>query len=355
METGKSFSLNFADRARLQVILRQRKADGLVLRRANALLLLDDGKSCASIAEFLYLDIETIRSWKRTFMKSGFGFLPLASYSRRQGYLDFAQEATLKAHLTACPPRTTDEVRHYIFHAYGQSFSRSGSIKLMARLGFTYKKPKALPLQASVDKQRQFIDSYNDLCNELLPDETIVFADAVHPEHQSRPAYGWFPKNCRPAIPATSGRKRLNIHGALNLETFKFQFVESTKINAETTQQLLQKIENAHPDKRRIHVFFDNARYHHAKVLQPWLKAPNRRVKLHFLPAYAPHLNPIERLWGVMHKDVTHNRYYAKFHDFVAAILQFFQKTLPDKWRIFRNTITDNFRIISTQNHKIIG
>jgi hypothetical protein len=28
---------------------------------------------------------------------------------------------------------------------------------------------------------------------------------------------------------------------------------------------------------------------------------------------YAPHLNPTERLWGVMHKWVTHNRHYATF------------------------------------------
>jgi hypothetical protein len=29
------------------------------------------------------------------------------------------------------------------------------------------------------------------------------------------------------------------------------------------------------------------------------------------LGAYCPHLNPIERLWGVMHKHVTHNKSYA--------------------------------------------
>jgi transposase len=29
-------------------------------------------------------------------------------------------------------------------------------------------------------------------------------------------------------------------------------------------------------------------------------------IKLHFIPAYCPHLNPIERLWGVMHRNVTH-------------------------------------------------
>ena len=46
-----------------------------------------------------------------------------------------------------------------------------------------------------------------------------AFRDAVHPGYQSRPAHGWFAKGERAAIKATSGRKRLNIHGASDLET----------------------------------------------------------------------------------------------------------------------------------------
>jgi hypothetical protein len=48
-----------------------------------------------------------------------------------------------------------------------------------------------------------------------------------------------------------------------------------------------------------IHVFLDNARYHHAKLVQQWLARPGCRIKLHFIPSYCPHLNPIERLWGL--------------------------------------------------------
>ncbi len=34
-----------------------------VARRANAILLLDDGLSCAEVAKVLYLDDDTVRSW----------------------------------------------------------------------------------------------------------------------------------------------------------------------------------------------------------------------------------------------------------------------------------------------------
>jgi len=96
-------------------------------------------------------------------------------------------------------------------------------------------------------------------------------------------------------------------------------------------------------------------RAHHAKVLQSWMKAPDRRVKLHFLPAYASHLNPIERFWGMMHKYVTHNRHYAHFNDFTEAILNCLRKTIPEKGPDFRDTVSDNFRMILQKNYQLIG
>jgi transposase len=64
----------------------------------------------------------------------------------------------------------------------------------------------------------------------------------------------------------------------------------------------LTAIEALYPGMRMIHVFLDNARHHHAKLVQAWLARPNCRIRPHFVPTYCPHLNPIERLWGLMHR-----------------------------------------------------
>jgi transposase len=264
------------------------------------------------------------------------------------------QENTLKAHFTEHPARNADEVCTYALAEFGRSYCPSGAARLMRRLGFEYKKPQLLPAQADEVKQAAFIAMYEALMRELGADEMVVFSDAVHPEHQSRPTHGWFLKGQKTALKATSGRKRLNIQGALDLETFQFTFVEGEKINAQTTRAMLEKLERGNPTKTAIHVFVDNARYHHAKILQPWLECPERRVKLKFLPAYAPHLNPIERLWGVMHEWITHNRHYATFNQFTEAIFNFFRKTLPEKWRDFRDIVSDNFRVVSLKEYKLI-
>ncbi len=70
-------------------------------------------------------------------------------------------------------------------------------------------------------------------------------------------------------------------------------------IDVASTIRLQEALEAAYPLLAIIHVFLENAKYHHATLVQEWLAQPGRRIKLHFIPAYCPNLNPIERLGGV--------------------------------------------------------
>ena len=54
----------------------------------------------------------------------------------------------------------------------------------MHQLGFDWKRPERLPKQADTAAQKAFIVNYEHLVDGLPPDEKVVFADAVHPEHQ---------------------------------------------------------------------------------------------------------------------------------------------------------------------------
>ena len=57
--------LDSESRQDLIELTRDGSAAHRLARRANALVLLDDGMSCASVAKVLYLDDDTIRSWHR--------------------------------------------------------------------------------------------------------------------------------------------------------------------------------------------------------------------------------------------------------------------------------------------------
>jgi len=176
----------------------------------------------------------------------------------------------------------------------------------------------------------------------------------VHPTHAARPIGCWAPKADHLAIEQTSGRQRINIHGAIDLETGQTRMIEVETVDAASTITLLQAIEALYPLMALLHVFLDNARYHHAKLVQEWLARPGCRIKLHFIPAYCPHLNPIERLWGVMHRNVTHNRTYATCAQFAEATLGFLRDKVHRNWAAYRDSITDNFRVINPRDFRVM-
>src|SRR5450759_2341872 len=185
-------------------------------------------------------------------------------------------------------------------------------------------------------------------------DEAVLFADAVHPTHAARPAGCWAPSQENLAIEQTSGRQRINIHGAVDLETGQTRMIEVETVDAASTIRLLESIEAFYPMLVLIHIFLDNARYHHAKIVREWLAQPGRRIKLHFIPPYCPHLNPIERLWGVMHKHVTHNKSYATCAQFADATLGFLREKVSRIWAELCDSVTDNFRIINPKDFRVV-
>jgi transposase len=326
-----------------------------VARRANAIVLLDKGWSCAKVAGALLLDDDTVRSWFLAYEKGGVEGVSNFGHEGSSCRLSEDQQAALKTWITEQLPRSTKLVGIWLKKNCGLSYSHSGLIALLHRLGFEYCTPCKIPRHLDEARQQAFIDDYEKLLNGLDADESVVFVDAVHPIHQVRPAGCWGPKGTTLAVEQTTGRQSLNIHGALDLETGQTQMLEVPKATGMSLISLLQAIEVAHPTKRRIHVFLDNASYHHALIVRDWLKRPGRKCVLRFIPPYCAHLDPIERCWGVMHHHLTHNRDYETFREFRSAILTFLRTTIPKNWHRFRDRITDNFRVISPSDFRVVA
>src|SRR6516164_6362751 len=220
-------------------------------RRANALLLLDDGMSCEAVAKVLYLDDDTIRYWYKLYQEKGLSWLADFGYKGRACELTASQQEELSKWVAETLPRTTTMVGEWIEKSYGISYTRSALIKLLKRVGMEYRKPKVMPSKLDPAKQQEFIEAYEGLLNNLGDDEAVVFADAVHPTHEVRPAGCWAPKDQKVVLEQTSGRQRLNIHGAIDLETGKTRMIEVTTVDAQSTIALLIAIAIMYPCARR--------------------------------------------------------------------------------------------------------
>ena len=215
--------LSAKERTALQAVIRHPSEIHGVARRANAILLLDDGWNCAKVAEALYLDDDTVRTWFKRYQAGGLDEMTVFDWKGRSGYLSRERLAELSARLGERLMRDSGEVAAYIAARWGVVYGPSGCVALLHRLGFEYKRPESLPARSDEARQAAFISRYDQLLNGLAADEVVYFADAVHPEYPSRPAHGRVRKGDKVALRRTSGRQRLNLHAALNLENFHCQ------------------------------------------------------------------------------------------------------------------------------------
>lgn len=314
-----------------------------VADKFKALLLLDKGFSCVEVGEILLLDDDTIRKYRNQYLAQGVDSLLSDNNNGTQPYLSESQLKKLDAHLQESVYSDSKGIRNWIEQNFNVKYTASGSLSLLKRMGFVYKKPVLTPCKANLEKQKAFVAEYRELKSSLSEEDQIYFVDGVHPQHNTIAEYGWIKKGKTKHLKTNNGRQRININGAINLDTKQVIFVEDERINAQTMIALLQQILKTQKEGK-IHIILDNARYYHAMIVKEFL-TDNPRIRLHFLPPYSPNLNIIERLWHILKKKVVYNKFHLRFCDFKTAVMKFFE---DEVWMSeeFENVLTDNFQII---------
>lgn len=312
--------MTLGESERTQLILQHKQErDGRIRDRIKAVLLHDKGWSLRQIAEALLISDEAVRNHLRDYDSSR-KLCPENGGSKEK--FSRAQSEKLESHLQKHTYLYVKDIAAYVEAVFGISYTIRGLRNWLRRHGFSYKKPAVVPGKANKEQQEKWLVEYNKLRQELPADETICFIDGVHPTHNVQPAYGWIKRGARKEIPANTGRSRLNLSGSIDVITHDIVIQEDQTLNAESTIRFFQKIEEAYPNKRKIHVFCDNAPYYRNKVVRVYLETS--KIYLHFLPPYSPNLNPIERLWKWMKERVIYNTYYEYVEDFREAVFGFF-------------------------------
>ena len=64
-------------------------------------------------------------------------------------------------------------------------------------------------------------------------------------------------------------------------------------------------------------------------------------------------MDPIERLWGLMHKNVTPYKCYRHAGKFAAATIDFLARQSPRELAGFRNSVTGDVRVINPKDFRV--
>ena len=336
MQQPKKHFLSQSERDSLIRELKMNR-DKRICYRINTILLLDNGIPYKEVAQLLFLGEGTVREYYRVYSNRGMQEFLTLCYSGKPTLLEQHQLDDLKDFVDKSTPGSCLPVVAYIQQKFGITYTVAAVTALLHKLGFTYRKPKLIPGKIDPIAQERFVEELKQLEKTMGEKDYLFYMDGVHPQHNSKPAYGWFKKGEGAVLKANTGRKRININGALNANDFEVTWRLDDTLNAESTLLLFQQIERKYPQANRITIICDNARYYRSKIITEYIK--KSKITLKFLPPYSPNLNLIERLWLLMNKKARNNKYYEKFKDFQRAIHDFFEK-LPsyrlELQRLFR-------------------
>lgn len=302
---------------------RARRHNASSAYKINAIILLGTGWTAAEVKEALLLDEDTLNRYVNRYREGGVEYLIKTEHGGKQTMLSAEEIEQFKKELDSKIYLTTSAIVDYVFKEFDVKYSISGMCKLLHHIGYEYKKPKAVPGNPDYEAQEIFVEQYEEFMLKKSPDVEVLFADAVHPSHNSMPSYGWIRRGQDQELKTNCGRERLNLHGAINAETNEITVIESSTVDADSTIQLLATIELKYAHASKIIVILDNAPYHYSKAVKNYLKTS--RIQLVFLPSYSPNLNLIERIWKFFKKKVLYNTYYVGIGKFRDACIKFFR------------------------------
>jgi len=313
--------------------------------RIRAVIALASGWSADEIARFLEIDPNTVRNHFKCYRDHGLeGLLRIGEGVGGSGcLLNEEQLGILEAHLQENLYQSAKDIANWVLENFGVSYTESGMTALLHRLDYVHKKPKPVPGKANREAQEKFLEEYNNLKENKNKDDPIYFMDATHPQHNPVVVNGWIKCGKEQEIPTNTGRKRVNINGAIDVENLEPVVRFDDTVNADSTIALFEQLEAINLVAIWIYVICDNARYYRSKAVKEYPK--NSRIKLIFLPPYSPNLNLIERLWKFFKGKVLYNKYYGTFSEFKSACEEFFKN--PRKYHHeLRTILTENFAII---------
>jgi transposase len=304
------------------------------------------GKTYREIAEDLLVDEVTISRHIQEYQESQ--RLKGNHGPGRPSKLTEVQTAELVAHLTKITYTKSADICAHLQKTYGVTFAEHSMCKWLGNHGFVHKQPKLVPCGADPERQREFVEKYETLLKETPPDEPILFGDAVHPTSETKVSYGWIPRGKDKVIETTASRVRHNIVGALNLSDMELIAKDFNTVNTASMKEFLETVLEQYQTALRIHLRLYNGSYNKSKETQE--EARKLGIMLYYLPPRSPNLNPIERVWKVMHEKVQNNVRFAKAKEFRSKIDNFFSSVWPEIKMTLRDRINDNFHIVENKD-----
>ena len=189
-------------------------------------------------------------------------------------------------------------VRELVQKKFGVTLSLASIGAMLARLNLTPQKP----LQRAYQRDPEAIDrwqheTYPAIARQAREQKADIFfwdesgfrADSVHGKT-------WAPRGETPVVERPGQRQSMSAASAVNSKgAFWFATYEGG-LSGELFVTLLKKL--MFNRKRAVHLIIDGLPAHKKAIVKDYVANLQGKLVLHFLPGYAPDLNPDELVWS---------------------------------------------------------
>jgi len=309
-----------------------------------------EGERASEVIEAYGFNRTTIYKWLKVAFRPGAGIKALRSTKAtgRPRSLSPAQERRVFRWINGRDPRqygldfglwTRMVVAELIEKKFGVHLGVSAVGELLAKLGLTPQKP----LQRAYQRDPQAVERWQ---RETYPaiarkakrqgaevffwDESGFRADTVHGKT-------WGVRGQTPVVQRPGQRQSISAASAVTAQGAFWFCVYEGGLNGELFIELLKKM--MHRRRKSVHLILDSLPAHKRAIVSEYVASTEGRLTLHFLPGYAPDLNPDELVWSHIKRTGTARRPLQKgekLREKVAEQLEKLQQ-LPSLIRSFFN------------------
>jgi transposase len=279
------------------------------IRKLAVKRVVEDGEAPSAVMDSLGLGRTSIYPWLRRYKDEGLEALVERIAQGPEPKLSEKQRQQVKRWIIGKDPRqygfdyglwSRRIVQQLIQEKFGQDLGLTAVGRLLAKLELTPQKPLRRAYERDPAAVKLWVeDTYPELKKRAKRlGAKIFFLDEAG--FQSDPVLGrtYGLKGQTPVVPTSGQRQSLNVISAVNPRGEFWAATYTGKLNAESFVLFLQNFVEGRSYK--VLLVVDGHPAHKAKLVKDYVKRLQGRLELHFLPPYAPDLNPDEFVWGYM-------------------------------------------------------
>jgi putative transposase len=321
--------IRHADERRTLLDYLRKHPDPQLRLRAHIILLLADGRPWAAIGIYLYCSSRTIARWKQRFAQGRVPAL-LGHAKGAPPRLAACWVAVIITWVTQVTPRACGFFRSrwscellalLLWQQHGLSVSRETVRRWLCQDGLVWRRPRPVLRRQDPDRAA-ILHGLRQLLLTVPDDETAVFQDEVDLNLNPKIGCMWMRQGQQAQVVTPGDNEKHYLAGSWHWRTGVLFTTAGDKRDGKLFVRHLEELCRRLRRYQKIHVICDNAKFHYDcwEVWEFFARNPDR-VVLHFLPKYAPELNPIERVWWILHEQVTRCHQCQSLEELVDLVL----------------------------------